>query len=96
VSIAIERMPSPWGAGGHIVGEEVAARIRLEARRGRADLLHPVDERVVADVGGEVKFAAGLDKGDVGLALDDGLPVLFAAGLRQVAQVADRVRGGVV
>ena len=97
-------MPSRWGAiakssnrpARHVQGEQVAAGIGFVAGRRDAHLLHPVDDAVVADVGGEVEFAGGLDEVDVALPLNDGLASLLAAGLGEVAEVLDRVRTGIV
>ncbi len=75
----------------HVIGEEVPARIGLPTLRRNADLLHAVDDAVVADVGREVELAVPLDEGHMGLALDDRPGVLLAAGLGDVPHVLDLV-----
>ncbi len=93
----IVMMPSPCGpraeilevAVGHIVGKEVAALVRLVTRGRNAGLLHVVDDAVVADVRGEVELSAALDEVHVALPLGNDLHPLLAAGLGEVAAMAD-------
>jgi len=74
----------------------VSAGVGFPAFRRDADLLHAVHDAVVAHVRREVELAVPLHERHVRLALDDGLGVLLAAGLGDVADVLDFVGGRVI
>src|ERR1019366_2631207 len=82
-------------AGLQVVGEQVAARVRLVARGRDAHGFLALDDAIDADVRGEVELAIGLDEVDMALALGDGLAALFATGLGEITKFFDPLRLGV-
>src|SRR3954449_4639820 len=80
----------------HVVRQKMPAWIWLHTGRSNARLLHTVHNRIIAEVGREIKLPVRFDKAYMALALRNAARPFFARGLVQIAQTPYHSRSRVV